>query len=99
MLYRVQIEVSTSNANLRGIAQSGSAPALGAGCREFDKIAGSDFERTKCGPKGGGQGARSNLSTPANVKHWLVSGWKEIDGYRLGLYSVYVKNPGYSAVW
>ena len=31
---------------------------------EFDKIAGGDFERTKCGPKGGGQEARSNLSTP-----------------------------------
>ena len=31
----------------RGIAQSGSAPALGAGCREFDKIAGSDFEHQR----------------------------------------------------
>jgi hypothetical protein len=27
----------------------------------LDKIAGSDFEQTKVGPKGGGQDARSNL--------------------------------------
>jgi len=35
---------------------------------EFDKIAGSDFERTQCGPKGGGQDARSNLSTPTKFR-------------------------------
>ena len=34
----------------------------------FDKIAGSDFERTKCGPKGVGQEARSNLSTPTKLQ-------------------------------
>ncbi len=28
-----------------------------------DKIVGSDIERTKCGPKGGGQEARSNPAT------------------------------------
>ena len=32
--------------------------------KEFDKIAGSDFERAKRGPKGAGQDVRSNLSTP-----------------------------------
>ena len=30
----------------------------------FDKFAGSKFERTKCGPQGGGQEARSNPLAP-----------------------------------
>ena len=30
--------VETHNKTYRGIAQSGSAPALGAGCREFESL-------------------------------------------------------------
>jgi len=33
--------------------------------KRFDKIAWSDFERTKCGPQGGGQEARSTKSPGA----------------------------------
>jgi len=36
--------------------------------KRFDKIAWSDFERTKCGPQGGGQEARSNPPGPAKYK-------------------------------
>gem|GEM_PF-5953401 len=32
-----------ANQRIRGIAQSGSAPALGAGCREFESLALDDF--------------------------------------------------------
>jgi len=42
----------------------------------FDKIAGSDFERTKCGPKGGGQEARSNLSTPTKQQELVTRSWE-----------------------
>jgi hypothetical protein len=34
--------------------------------RGFDKIVWNDFERTKCGLQGEGQGARSNPSLSAN---------------------------------
>jgi len=33
--------------------------------KRFDKFAGSEFERTQCGPKGEGQDARSNPPGPA----------------------------------
>ena len=39
---------------------------------EFDKIAGSDFERAKRGPKGEGQEALSNLSTPTRLQELVV---------------------------
>ena len=48
---------------------------------EFDKIAGSDFERAKRGPKGGGQEARSNLSTPTKKQELDTRFWE------LGQYS------------
>ena len=45
----------------------------------FDKFAGSKFERTKCGPQGGGQEARSNPLAPTNIfnslRHFLESVW------------------------
>ena len=44
--------------------------------REFDKIAGSDFERAKRGPKGGGQEARSNLSTPTKKQELDTRFWE-----------------------
>ena len=34
----------------RGIAQSGSAPALGAGCREFESLHPDHIEKSKCKP-------------------------------------------------
>ena len=48
----------------------------------FDKFAGSKFERTKCGPKGGGQEARSNPLAPTNIfnqlRHFLEAVWVKI---------------------
>ena len=32
------ISINLFNLRIRGIAQSGSAPALGAGCREFESL-------------------------------------------------------------
>ncbi len=42
----------------------------------FDKFVGNKFERTKCGPKGGGQDARSNPPGPAiqtghSIEYWM----------------------------
>ena len=37
-----------------------SCSGIWIGFSWFDKFAGSEFERTKCGPQGGGQEARSN---------------------------------------
>ena len=44
------------------VAQLDRVPGFEPGGREFDKIAGSNFERPQDGPQGGGQDARNNLS-------------------------------------
>ena len=36
--------------------------------KRFDKFVGNKFERTKCGPQGGGQDARSNPPGPATYQ-------------------------------
>jgi hypothetical protein len=51
---------------------------LGNEIHRLDKIAGSDFEQPKAGPKGGGQDARSNITWVVPSRYGVFSSYRTL---------------------